>query len=244
MRTYDSRVSKPILVLRAGDPAPVVAEARGLYPAWIRATVADEWCGPWSEHDVRTDAPLPPLDSVAALVITGSSHSVTERAPWMLALEAYARDANAQKIPLLGICFGHQIVAQALGGHVEKNPRGREIGTVRVRLTASDAIFASIPDTFDVNATHVDTVSRLPPGARLLAGSDIDPTQAFAIGETTRCVQFHPEFDGDVMRRYLIARASLVESEGGDPTRLEARDAPHGAQVLRNFVRHIVRAEG
>ncbi len=219
-----------------------MAAARGLYPAWIRATVGDAWRGAWSELDVRAEVALPPLGDSAALVITGSSHSVTERAPWMLRLEAYARGAIAQELPLFGICFGHQLVAQALGGAVERNPRGREIGTVLVRREGDDPLFASVPTELVVNATHVDSVTRLPEGARRLASSALEPTQAFAVGRSTRCVQFHPEFDGDVMRRYVLARAPLIEEEGGDPALLHARatDAPHAARLLQNFVRHFV----
>jgi GMP synthase (glutamine-hydrolysing) len=235
-------VPKPILILRTGDVAPPIAEVRGQYPQWIRDTAGEAWSGGWIEHDARTDAALPELESAEAIVITGSSHSVTERAPWMLRAEAYARDAIARNVPLFGICFGHQLVAQALGGEVKKNPLGREIGTVRVRHTGDDPIFRTLPEYFDANATHTDTVSRLPEGARLLAGSDLDATQAFAIGESTRCVQFHPEIDGDAMRRYVLARAHLIEAEGGNATAIHDRvtDAPQAAEILRNFVRHFV----
>jgi len=240
---YDRSVSKPILILRTGDAAPPVAEARGQFPEWIRATVGEAWPGAWIEHDARTDAPLPSIDGAAGIVITGSSHSVIERTPWMLRAEAFVRDAIAQRAPLFGICFGHQLVAQALGGAVERNPRGREIGTVRVRRSEADPLFEGVPEAFDVNATHVDTVTRLPPGARLLAQSELDASQAFALGDTTRCVQFHPEIDGDAMRRYVRARAQVIDAEGGDSSAIHARatDAPYAAEILRNFVRRFVR---
>ena len=218
-----------------------MAEARGQFPALIRSTVGDAWTGPWREHDVRTDPALPALEEVAGIVITGSSHSVTERLPWMLHTEAYVRDAIAREVPLFGICFGHQLVAQALGGRVQKNPRGREIGTVEARRVEAAPIFASIPEAFAINSTHVDTVDRLPEGARLLARSELDAAQAFAIGARTWCVQFHPEIDGDAMRRYVLARAHLIDAEGGDSAAVHARatDAPHAAQILRNFVQGL-----
>lgn len=240
---YDRGVTKPILILRTGDAAAPVAEVRGQFPQWIRATIGETWPGAWVEHDARTEAPLPELASAAAVIITGSSSSVTERAPWMLRVEDFTRRAVASETPLFGICFGHQIVAQALGGTVEKNPRGREIGTVRVRKSDADPIFEGVPEAFDVNSTHVDTVSRLPAGARLLAQSDLDASQAFAVGERTRCVQFHPEIDGDAMRRYVVARAHLIDAEGGNSAAVHARasDAPYAAEILRNFVRRFVR---
>src|SRR5258708_13823868 len=119
-----------ILVLRAGDAVPQVAEVHGEFFAWITRGVGDAWAGKWVEHDLRSADSFPDCESVAAIIISGSISSVTERAPWMLRAEAYIRDVVRAETPLLGICFGHQLMAQALGGEVKKNPRGREIGTV------------------------------------------------------------------------------------------------------------------
>lgn len=212
-------------------------------------TVGAVWAGGWEIHDVRTDAPLPPLKAAAAFVMTGSSSSVTERAPWMLRAEAFIREIAGAEVPFFGICFGHQLAAQALGGEVSLNPRGREIGTVRVRQLAEDAIFEGLDGVgreLAVNATHKDTVARLPEGARVLAASELEPTQAFAIGRAIRCVQFHPEIDGDAMRGYVDARAHLIAEEGGDAAAIRARsvDAPEGEETLRNFVRRFVAGEG
>ena len=239
-------VSRPIIILRTGDAAPAVAVRRGEFAEWIVRVAGPSWAGEWLTHDVRTEEPLPMIGDVAAFVITGSSSSVTERTPWMLRLEGFVREVAATKAPLFGICFGHQIVAQALGGEVTRNPRGREIGTVRVRRVGEDAIFDGLPDEFLVNATHKDCVSRLPEGARLLAASELDPVQAFAIGDAIRCVQFHPEIDGDAMRGYVEARAHLIEEEGGDARAILAgvTEAPHAEAVLRAFVRGFVRLRG
>jgi GMP synthase (glutamine-hydrolysing) len=232
-------VHKPIVILRAGDVASPVAARRGEFAEWIVRTVGAAWDGPWVVHDVRTDAPLPSIGGAAAFVMTGSSSSVTERTPWMLRAEAYVRDIAREEVPLFGICFGHQLVAQALGGEVAKNPRGREIGTVRVRRVADDVLFAGLGAELSANATHVDSVAKLPPGARVLARTELEPTQAFAVGAAIRCVQFHPEIDGDAMRGYVEARAHLIAAEGGDAEaiRAGATDAPEGEEVLRNFVR-------
>jgi GMP synthase (glutamine-hydrolysing) len=237
---------KPIVILRAGDPAPPVAERRGQFHEWIARVLGDLWPHGYRVVDVRTDEPLPAPHEGAAFVMTGSSSSVTERAPWMLRAEAHLRALVAARAPYFGICFGHQMLAQALGGHVDKNPLGREIGTVRVRRLAEDAIFEGVPPEIDVNATHVDSVIRLPEGARVLASSRLEPRQAFAVGEHARAVQFHPEFDGDVMRGYVRARAHLIAAEGGDAEGIHARsgETPHGEEILRNFVKGFVPGAG
>jgi GMP synthase (glutamine-hydrolysing) len=233
---------KRIVILRAGDAAQPVAERRGQFHEWIQRAIGGTWPGAWEVVDVRTDAPLPSPGDAAAFVMTGSSSSVTQRASWMLRAEAHVRAIAEAAVPFFGICFGHQLAAQALGGEVAKNPRGREIGTVRVRRVADDPLLASLPEAFDANATHVDTVARLPPGARVLASSELEPTQAFAIGDAFRAVQFHPEIDGDAMRGYVLARAHLITAEGGDAGAIHARatDAPDAEAILRNFVTRFV----
>lgn len=234
-----------LIVLRAGDVAPPVAARRGEFFSWIRREVGDAWAGEWVEHDVRTEAPLPGPRDAAAFIITGSSSSVTERAPWMLRSEDLVRRIAEAGTPLFGICFGHQMVGQALGGRVAKNPRGREIGTVDVRVlahTPRDPMFDGLGDRFRANQTHVDSVVELPPGARALAETDLERYAAFSIGEALKCVQFHPEIDGDAMRGYVEGRASIIEGEGGDARAILARvsDTPEGASTLRNFVRLVV----
>jgi GMP synthase (glutamine-hydrolysing) len=233
-----------MMVLAAGSTVPAIAERRGDFDRWIREKTGDAWPGRWALHDIRTDAPLPGPRDAAAFVITGSSSSVTERAPWMLRAEALIRGIAQARVPLLGICFGHQMIAQALGGEVMKNPRGREIGTVRIERLADDPLFAGLPRTFDVQATHVDAVVKAPPHAEVLAKTTLDDFAAFRVGDRIRAVQFHPEFDADVMRGYLQARAHLLRSEGLDPEALLAavHDGTRGRDVLRAFARLAARS--
>jgi GMP synthase (glutamine-hydrolysing) len=234
-----------LCILRAGDAIAEVAARRGEFAKWIRDAVGDGWSGAWREHDLRSDALPPALGAVPecrGFIITGSSSSVIDRAPWMLRAQEYIRAIAASGTPLFGICFGHQLIGQALGGLVTRNPRGREIGTVQCRHVArGDRVFAGVPETFDVNATHVDTVARLPVGARILATTALEPHAAYAIGEKIRCMQFHPEVDGDAMRGYIAARAHFIRAEGGDADMIlaNATDAPYGAKLLRNFAESI-----
>jgi GMP synthase (glutamine-hydrolysing) len=232
-----------LIVLRAGDAVKEVAARRGEFFSWIRREGAAAWPGEWHEHDVRSDAAPPHPKDADAFIVTGSSSSVTERAPWMLRAESFLRDVADAGTPLFGICFGHQIIAQALGGAVAKNPRGREIGTLEVRVLHDDHLFHGLDVPFHANHTHVDSVVKLPPGARVLAETDLEPHAAYAIGDAIRCVQFHPEIDGDAMRGYIEARAHLIRAEGRDPAPIlkKVTDTPAGAETLRNFVRVVAR---
>jgi GMP synthase (glutamine-hydrolysing) len=141
---------------------------------------------------------------------------------------------------VLGICYGHQLLAHALGGEVGRNPRGREIGTVVVRGLAPaqrDPLLGVWGAAEPAHVTHLECVLALPDGARRLAESDLDPVQAFAAGERAWGVQFHPEFDADIARAYLAARGDAARAEGLDPDALLAgvRDTPGGPRLLRRF---------
>jgi len=231
-----------ILVLRAGDAVPQVAEVHGEFFAWITRAAGDAWQGKWVEHDLRSAESFPDCESVSAIIITGSISSVTERAPWMLRAEAYIRDVVRAETPLLGICFGHQLMAQALGGEVQKNGRGREIGTVDVTRHVDDPLFEGLPAQLRANSTHVDTVVSLPPGAVVIASTGLEAHAALSFGPVARGVQFHPEIDVGVMRGYIEVRRPCLVDEGLDADAImsEAAETPHARELLRNFIRFFV----
>jgi len=126
---------------------------------------------------------------------------------------------------VLGVCYGHQLLAHAFSGTVDYHPEGRESGTHTVTLTesaASDALFGTMPSQFSAQLTHKQSVLSLPPQALLLGASDFEPDHAFRIGEYAWGVQFHPEFTDEVMRSYLAVQALDIESEGGDAAALKS----------------------
>ncbi len=231
-----------LCVLRTGDAVASVSVRRGEFSAWIQASVAGAWQGQWTEHDARVEVSFPEVTSLEGVIITGSSALVTERAEWMLRTEAYIRELVVARVPIFGICFGHQIVGQALGGLVAKNPKGREIGTVNVTISAPDTLLEGLPTPFLANASHLESVVKLPDGARLIGRTDLEPHAMYAVGERVRCVQFHPEFDQDVTRGYIEARADRIREEGGDPNVLHesALETPHARSLVRRFVQEFV----
>lgn len=229
---------RPIAIMVTGDPIARVRATRGTYADIFRKRIGARFEGPVIEVEVRDGSPLPSPDSLRGVIITGSSSSVTERAPWMLRAESFLREVARERIPTLGVCFGHQLLGQALGGDVQRNPAGREIGTVDLELQLEDALFSGLPAPHRVNATHVDSVVRLPSGARVIARTRLEPNAAVRFNESTWGVQFHPEIDADIMRAFLEERRELIAREGLDPQALleAVEEAEAGASVLDRFV--------
>jgi GMP synthase (glutamine-hydrolysing) len=233
----------PLCILVTGEPVPRTQERAGGFADLVRAGLAGCWDGGFVEVDARSAESLPDPAGFAGVIVTGSASSVTERAPWILRTEEYLARAVKQQHPVLGICFGHQLLGQALGGLVERNPRGREMGTVPFSIVAEDPLFQGAAPPALAHATHVDSVTVLPPGARVLATTALEPHAAVRFGERAWGVQFHPEFDERVMTEYLEARSQVLADEGRDPRALLAavRPTPAGALVLRRFVGHGLR---
>lgn len=226
-------------VLVTGDPVELTQQRVGPFPELFRRAVGEAWSGPWLTFDARgSTVPWPEPGDLRGLIITGSPASVADREPWVLNAEQFVRRLVEAGVPIFGVCFGHQLLGQALGGEVQRNPRGREVGTTRVECLAADPLLDEVDAAFAVNMSHRDTVVRLPPGARVLARTPLEPHAIVRFAERVWGVQFHPEFDAAVMRDYLTERRDLYRTEGLEPDRLlaEVRPCEQARTLLRRFV--------
>src|SRR5687767_6239565 len=168
--------------------------------------------------------PLPKPEHVELMIMTGSPSSVTKLEPWAESLAKWMNDLVDADKPVLGVCYGHQLLAHARGGRVEKNPLGYEIGTVPIELTRegeSDPLLGALGRPLTFNTVHADAVVSLPEGSIVLAKNERSEVQAFAIGDRVWGVQFHPEITKPLMEMYLEARAQYVREDairrGVDP---------------------------
>ena len=190
-------------------------------------------------HALDKGAPVPPVAESDGWVITGSPDSVNDGQSWLPAARKQIAQAVDVGHPILGVCFGHQLLAVSTGGQVGLNPRGWELGPAEVELTqrgVASVLFSGMGRTVPVYESHKEVVSMLPTGAEVLASNEMG-LQAFQIGPAAFGVQFHPEFTDGIARMYVeirsAGRSPLMNSndQGGEQTR----------QVLTNFIQFLRR---
>lgn len=230
---------KPILIIKTGSTYTEISKARGDFEDWITAGMGLDR-KQFLIVDVSEGEMLPAYDEISGIAITGSHAMVTDHADWTERAAAWLVGAVERNIPMLGICYGHQLLAYALGGKVSDNPNGLEFGTAEVNLTEAakaDPLFSFLPAKAPFQVSHTQSVIQLPPGATLLASTSMDPNHAFAIGDCCWGVQFHPEFDADIVKRYIGILRNHLQAKGLQPDELISKcfDTSSGRKFLKRF---------
>ncbi|URL58735.1 glutamine amidotransferase [Luteibacter flocculans] len=231
---------KPVLIIRTGRAPEVISQRHGDFPRWFRLGLRLR-----EPHvkvvDVEQGDHLPDPDECAGAVLTGSASMVTEKLPWSERTAGWIRNAMDIDLPMLGVCYGHQLMSHALGGRVDYLPGGREMGTIRIEAhvdAAADPLGARLPAAFHAHATHEQSVLELPKGATSLARSDRDPHHLVRYGKHAVSTQFHPEFSAEVMRAYIRRKHDVLRQEGQAPDAMLAAVVPtrDATLLLRGFV--------
>lgn len=230
---------KPLLIVKTGQTLPALRSSGEDFEDWIIRGLGIS-AGRVKVVNAYLDEPLPSLDEVAGVLVTGSPAMVTDHAPWSERCAKLIRNAVELTVPVLGVCYGHQLLAYACGGEVGYHPQGREMGTVEIDNSPAaqrDTLFSKLPSRFLGHTTHSQSVLRLPEGAVLLASSAHDAHQAFRVGENAWGVQFHPEFDARIMRGYIAERREVLVAEGYDIELLNAGvfETPEATNLLQDF---------
>ena len=225
-------------ILETGFPPAHLAERYGRYDAMVRRMLGEGHA--YRSYDVQAgELPDRPEDH-AAYVITGSSAGVYDPLPWIAPLQAFIRAARG-RARLVGLCFGHQVMAEALGGRVEKSHKGWGLGLHSYEVTARAPWMDGPAERIAVAASHQDQVVAPPPGAAVLAASDFTPYAALAYpGGDAISFQCHPEFERG-MAEGLVERLRERLPDPAEADRmlesLEGRsDAARVGGWLRRFV--------
>ena len=188
-------------ILETGAPPPGVDQF-GDYPAMFRALLGPR-THDYTTFDVQAGELPASAEACEAYIVTGSSAGVYDPLPWIAPLSDFLRAARGT--PMVGICFGHQIMAQAFGGKVIKSPKGWGVGLHRYEVQAPQA-WMDAP-RLTIPASHQDQVVQAPPAATVLAGSAFTPLGMLAYDDQPAIsLQLHPEFEPAYARALIEAR--------------------------------------
>ena len=224
-----------------GDYPDMIADVLGTAAAALDVSVSFET---W---DVEHGGYPPQMDACDGYVITGSRKSVYDDEPWIRRLLDYVRELHLARKKLVGLCFGHQLVAEALGGKTLGAEAGWGVGIHTSRLVARPWFIggerrdrepaARETDSFSLIVSHRDQVVRLPEDAALVATSDFCPNSMFTLGEHILAMQGHPEFRTAYSKDLMAVGADIL-----GPETLARGLASLGRPLMRDLVaRWIIR---
>ena len=212
-------------ILRTGDVNPALTSSYGEYPDMfarmlhgidptLEFLTIDLLSGELPDNPQQADGWL----------ITGSRHGVYDDLDWIEPVKAFLRQALADKVPVVGVCFGHQILAEAMGGKVVKSDKGWGLGPHNYKASGAPDWMGSLAQDWSGHAVHQDQVVELPPNSTVMASSDFCNYAALAYGDVQAplaiSVQPHPEFSDafvsdliDVRLRGIVPDDIIAESQ-------------------------------
>lgn len=207
-----------VTIIETGLVSPANRERHGSYPQMFEQMIrAADSSVTFDTVSIPGGERLPDAGGLEAILITGSSAGVYDGLDWIAPLEAFVRAAHEKKVPMVGVCFGHQLIAQALGGVARKSENGWGLGRHVYNVAPGNGILDGA--RIALAASHQDQVITPPPGAKTILSSDFTEHAGLLYpGGTTLSVQPHPEFSVG----YALACCEMAGSKGGAPETLVA----------------------
>ena len=240
-KTCSADMDLPLVILiQTGTPPVELREQHGDLPVWFYQAMG------LKQEDIQVvkiyrGEKLPEPNPRRIAVITGSWDMVTDKLPWSEYAAAWIRQAIAADMPMFGVCYGHQLMAYALGGTVDYHPLGREMGCLKISLThagTEDPLTGAFSQEFSANLTHLQTVTILPPGAKVLASSSHDAHQIIRYSTKAVSTQFHPEVTPAIAATMIDLRSEALLNEGCNPDEMKKAltNAVEAKEILKAFV--------
>ena len=226
-----------ITLIKTGGTIPEIKKRHGDFEDWFADGLG---VSSVLQVDVFRGQSLPALEKTAGIVISGSAAMVSHREDWSEVTAQWLKQAVQAGVPVLGVCYGHQLLAHALGGKVGPNPNGRQIGTALTKSLDSatnDPLLGHLPVEYSSQTSHSESVLELPPNAVRLATSPLDDNFVIRFSENAWGVQYHPEFSGPIMSKYINFRSDALRGEGLDPEELltKVTESEQATSVLQKF---------
>jgi GMP synthase (glutamine-hydrolysing) len=233
-----------ILIVKLGSTYPQLIAKQGDFDDWVVRRLdlpAEAIC----VVDVPAGGVLPENDFCGA-ILTGSHNMVTDKLGWSEQTAQWLRRQIEKRTPILGICYGHQLLAHALGGVAGPNPRGREFGNQKIYMNDDakrDKLFGAMRKVFEGHCCHAQSALKLPSGAVCLGGNDHEPNHVVRFAENCWGVQFHPEFDVDATRYYIEQHKDLLVKQGLDTEKLSnaVRPAAESYALISRFAKESLK---
>jgi GMP synthase-like glutamine amidotransferase len=214
----------------------------GDYPAMFRAVLmasADDVPIEFRDYDVQRGEYPASIDECDAYLITGSRESVYDDQPWIHRLAKFVQELDAARHPLVGICFGHQLIAHVLGGETRAAETGWAVGVQETQVLSPAEWMLPYRERFGLLSSHKDQVVRLPERAEVFASTAFCPNSGFTIGDHILTFQGHPEFSKGYSRALIELRRDLL-GEPGYSSGVESLGKPvHQSMVGRWIINFI-----
>lgn len=226
-----------IAILETGAPPPALVGEYGDYPSMFAAMLGE---GFETKTFDAVNGPLPDAAAFDGAIITGSPAGVYEDLPWIAPLLEWIRTAKG-RTRLVGICFGHQAMAQALGGHVEKSERGWGVGLHTYEVAGGEPWMGEAAATVAIPVSHQDQVVIQPPASRVTIRSGFTPYAGLAWGDDAISFQCHPEFRPAYAGALLGGRRGRIPDAVVDAG-LASLEQPDDRGVMADWIRRFLSA--
>lgn len=229
-------------ILETGAPPEPLARTYGDYPAMFRALLG-EGAYDYVTFDVAAGV-LPAHPQVCeAYVVTGASAGVYDPLPWIAPLKGFLVEAKG-KAALVGVCFGHQVMAEAFGGRVEKSEKGWGVGLQTYQVRRREPWMEDVA-AFALPGSHQDQVVEPPPGAEVVAASDFTPFGMLAWRDQPAIsLQLHPEFQPAYAKALIEARRGPRYTDAQADAAIATYDAPDDRARAAEWIRRFLAQSG